>query len=60
MAEGAREDGPDFGDGIELSTLAEGRMLPGHVAGDPVLLVRRGAEVFAIGGPARTMAHRCR
>jgi len=49
MAEEARDDGPDFGAGIELSALADGKMLRGHVQGEPVLLVRRGSEVFAIG-----------
>jgi NADPH-dependent 2,4-dienoyl-CoA reductase/sulfur reductase-like enzyme/nitrite reductase/ring-hydroxylating ferredoxin subunit len=41
--------GPDFGDGVALSTLAESTPLLGHTQGEPVILVRRGSEVFAIG-----------
>ena len=42
-------DGPDFSNGVALSTVADGAMLQGHSQGEPVLLVRRGDEVFAIG-----------
>ena len=42
-------DGPNLGDGVALSTLAEGAMLLGHANGEPVLLVLRGGELFAIG-----------
>ncbi len=48
-AEKTKLDGPDFSKGVALSTLAEGSMLLGHAHGDPVILVRRGDEVFAIG-----------
>ncbi|MEO6032115.1 MAG: FAD-dependent oxidoreductase [Burkholderiaceae bacterium] len=41
--------GPDFGKGVALSTLAESIPLLGHAQGEPVILVRRGSEVFAIG-----------
>jgi len=41
--------GPDLTRGVELSTLADGTMLLGHAEGEPVLLARRGDEVFAIG-----------
>ena len=41
--------GPDFTQGIELSTIPDGTMLLGHVRGEAVLLARRGAELFAIG-----------
>ena len=41
--------GPDFVAGIALSKLIDGAMLPGHAHGEPVLLARRGNEVFAIG-----------
>ena len=41
--------GPDFGQGVALATLIEGTPLLGHAQGEPVLLVRRGDEVFAIG-----------
>jgi NADPH-dependent 2,4-dienoyl-CoA reductase/sulfur reductase-like enzyme/nitrite reductase/ring-hydroxylating ferredoxin subunit len=39
--------GPDFGQGVALEELADG-LLAGHVDGEEVLLVRSGAEIFAI------------
>jgi apoptosis-inducing factor 3 len=42
-------DGPDLAQGVIISTLAEGAMLLGHTQGKPVILVRRGGELFAIG-----------
>jgi nitrite reductase/ring-hydroxylating ferredoxin subunit len=42
--------GPDFGRGVPLSELPEGGMVGGHVEGKPVLLARRGDEIFAVGG----------
>lgn len=42
-------EGPDFACGIALSALAEDAMLLGHAHGEPVILVRRGDETFAIG-----------
>ncbi len=41
--------GPDLAEGIALAQLADGDKLLGHVGGEQVLLVRRGAEVFAVG-----------
>jgi NADPH-dependent 2,4-dienoyl-CoA reductase/sulfur reductase-like enzyme/nitrite reductase/ring-hydroxylating ferredoxin subunit len=41
--------GPDLTQGIELSMIADGTMLLGHARGEPVLLARRGDELFAIG-----------
>jgi NADPH-dependent 2,4-dienoyl-CoA reductase/sulfur reductase-like enzyme/nitrite reductase/ring-hydroxylating ferredoxin subunit len=41
--------GPDLTQGVELSTIPDGTMLLGHAQGEPVLLARRGGEVFAIG-----------
>jgi NADPH-dependent 2,4-dienoyl-CoA reductase/sulfur reductase-like enzyme/nitrite reductase/ring-hydroxylating ferredoxin subunit len=41
--------GPDLTKGVALSAIADGAMLLGHVDGEPVLLARRGDEVFAIG-----------
>lgn len=41
--------GPDLTRAIELSTIPDGSMLLGHAQGEPVLLARRGDEVFAIG-----------
>jgi apoptosis-inducing factor 3 len=40
--------GPDLQQGIRMSELADGAMLAGHVGDDPVLLVRKGDEVFAL------------
>ena len=42
-------DGPDFTQGVEISTVPDGAMLLGHICGEAVLLVRRGDKVFAIG-----------
>jgi nitrite reductase/ring-hydroxylating ferredoxin subunit len=42
-------DGPDFAQGLALADIAEDGMILGHVAGDAVLLARRGQELFAIG-----------
>lgn len=41
--------GPDFTNGIALSRISEGAMLLGHAHGEPVLLVRRGQTLMAIG-----------
>lgn len=41
--------GPDLRRGVPLSEVAEGEPFLGHADGAPVLLVRRGREVFAIG-----------
>ncbi len=41
--------GPDLTQGVELSSIPDGTMLLGHARGEPVLLARRGDEVFAIG-----------
>jgi NADPH-dependent 2,4-dienoyl-CoA reductase/sulfur reductase-like enzyme/nitrite reductase/ring-hydroxylating ferredoxin subunit len=41
--------GPDFGSGVPAATLVEGMPLIGHVQGEPIIVVRRGKEVFAIG-----------
>jgi NADPH-dependent 2,4-dienoyl-CoA reductase/sulfur reductase-like enzyme/nitrite reductase/ring-hydroxylating ferredoxin subunit len=48
MAQDQEAAGPDLTTGIALSALAEDRPLVGHVGKEEVLLVRRGAEVFAI------------
>lgn len=50
MTEPAKElSGPDLTKGIALSKVADGAMLLGHAHNEPVLLVRRGKELFAIG-----------
>jgi NADPH-dependent 2,4-dienoyl-CoA reductase/sulfur reductase-like enzyme/nitrite reductase/ring-hydroxylating ferredoxin subunit len=41
--------GPDFAQGVALSAVPDKAMLLGHAHGEPVLLVRRGREFFAIG-----------
>ena len=42
--------GPDLAaEGIALADLAEGVLLRGHAHGEPVLLVRRGNELLAVG-----------
>jgi NADPH-dependent 2,4-dienoyl-CoA reductase/sulfur reductase-like enzyme/nitrite reductase/ring-hydroxylating ferredoxin subunit len=45
----AKLEGPDLAEGVALSSAADGQILLGHVQGEPVILVRRGAELFAIG-----------
>jgi apoptosis-inducing factor 3 len=40
--------GPDFAQGIPLADVKDGAMLRGHVDGEPVLLARRGSELFAV------------
>jgi NADPH-dependent 2,4-dienoyl-CoA reductase/sulfur reductase-like enzyme/nitrite reductase/ring-hydroxylating ferredoxin subunit len=49
MSEGTmKQSGPDLAQGLALAQLADGAMLLGHVGEQPVLLARRGREVFAI------------
>src|SRR6202453_4572439 len=58
-AEKCREDGmaaeqtvsvgPDLAQGSALAELPDGAKLAGHVGQDPILLVCRGADIFAIG-----------
>jgi NADPH-dependent 2,4-dienoyl-CoA reductase/sulfur reductase-like enzyme/nitrite reductase/ring-hydroxylating ferredoxin subunit len=45
----AGRSGPDLSQGVALSAIADGTMQLGHVAGEAVLLARRGGECFAIG-----------
>ena len=42
-------EGPDLTLGVPVAGLADDAMLLGRVADEPVLLVRRGGEIFAIG-----------
>ena len=50
MAEGPAElSGPDLAEGVALADLADGGKLVGHAGGEPILLVRRGREVLAVG-----------
>lgn len=41
--------GPDFGLGVPIDQLSDGQMVAGHAGGEAVLVMRRGAEFFAIG-----------
>jgi NADPH-dependent 2,4-dienoyl-CoA reductase/sulfur reductase-like enzyme/nitrite reductase/ring-hydroxylating ferredoxin subunit len=41
--------GPDLRAGILSSSLADGAMVQGHAGDEPVLLVRRGDNIFAVG-----------
>ena len=50
MAEASAEpSGPDLAEGVALADLADGGKLVGHAGGKPILLVRSGNEVFAVG-----------
>jgi apoptosis-inducing factor 3 len=48
-SDSAKPTGPDLRQGVALGDLADGGMLAGLVGDEPVLLARRGEEVFAIG-----------
>ena len=41
--------GPDFAAGVLLDEIGDGAMLAGHAHGKPVLVARRGDELFAVG-----------
>ena len=49
MADQPKPSGPDLTLGIAQHEIADGGKLLGHVGEDEVLLVRRGAEFFAVG-----------
>jgi NADPH-dependent 2,4-dienoyl-CoA reductase/sulfur reductase-like enzyme/nitrite reductase/ring-hydroxylating ferredoxin subunit len=49
MASNQELTGPDLGQGIDATSLAEGQMLVGHAAGEAVLLARSSGRVFAVG-----------
>jgi NADPH-dependent 2,4-dienoyl-CoA reductase/sulfur reductase-like enzyme/nitrite reductase/ring-hydroxylating ferredoxin subunit len=50
MAEASSElEGPDFEKGYETGNVRDGEMLLGHAFGEPVLVARRGDDLFAIG-----------
>ena len=49
MANNQELTGPDLSHGIDAAELAEGKMLVGHAAGEPVLVARSGGRVFAVG-----------
>jgi apoptosis-inducing factor 3 len=45
----AKNDGLDFGKGVEAGRVSDGGMVEGKVGGEDVLLTRRGSEFIAIG-----------
>jgi len=50
MAEASRDvEGPDFEKGCEIDSVPDGGMLLGHAFGEPILVARRGPQLFAIG-----------
>src|SRR5215471_3752766 len=49
MSDDKRSDNPDLTQGVPLAEIADGGMHLGQVAGQAVLLARRGQELFAIG-----------
>ena len=50
MAEASSElEGPDLEKGYETENVREGEMLLGHAFGEPILVARRGDDLFAIG-----------
>src|SRR5256886_8061290 len=49
MADDKTPAGPDLTQGVPLASVTDGGSLLGHVGDEAVLLVRHGAEVFAIG-----------
>ncbi|MGH8326083.1 MAG: Rieske 2Fe-2S domain-containing protein, partial [Steroidobacteraceae bacterium] len=48
MSDAAQPAGPDLKAGIPEEDLADGGMLAGHVGDSPVLIARRGEELYAI------------
>jgi apoptosis-inducing factor 3 len=48
-SDGKTLSGPDLEKGVAWGELAEGKPLLGHALGEPVMLVRRGQELFATG-----------
>ena len=41
--------GPDLAKGVSLSRIPDGSIIQGHAHGEPVLLARRGEELYALG-----------
>ena len=58
-----KRDGPDFAQGVALADIAERGMILGHVAGEEVLLARRGHQLHCQFPPrqrlGRLMRRRC-
>src|SRR3954451_20091198 len=49
MSGEAEASGPDLAQGVSLTELPDGGQLLVHSGGEPVLVVRRGEEIFAVG-----------
>jgi len=49
MATQSEVSGPDLTEGVPAASLPDGGMISGHVGEEPVLLVRLGEEILAIG-----------
>ena len=49
MSEPAVPSGPDLVAGVPIESLLNGIPLLGHAHGEPVVLVKRGADLFAVG-----------
>ena len=59
MAEASSElEGPDFEEGYEAENVRDGEMLLGHAFGEPVLVARRGDDLFAIAATCASNTHR--
>ena len=48
MSEPSAPRGPDFTAGVPIATVQDGVPLLGHAHGEAVVLVKRGAEMFAV------------
>ena len=49
MSEPAAPSGPDLAAGVPVASVQDGVPLLGHAGGEAVVLVKRGAEMFAVG-----------
>jgi apoptosis-inducing factor 3 len=49
MSEPAALNGPDLAAGVPIASVQDGAPLLGHAGGEAVVLVKRGAEMFAVG-----------
>ena len=49
MSESTAPSGPDFVAGVSVVSMQDGIPLLGHARGEPVVLVKRGADLFAVG-----------
>ncbi len=51
--------GPDFTQGVKISTVPGGAMLLGHARGEAMILIRRGDEMGAELARNRRRKHEC-